>query len=127
MNAPITPHAATIADAFPKDRNVPSSVVTTTAYLTADQPPSGISIAMLRGEAARLSGTDMPDDHHPLMPRRNPEDIDLGAIKADLEFLIERVVRLPTRKEQALKPLYVMVGSAGIVIGWLELFWRHCL
>jgi hypothetical protein len=33
----------------------------------------------------------MPDDHHPLMPRRNPEDIDLGAIKADLEFLIERV------------------------------------
>ena len=69
----------------------------------------------------------MPDDYHPPMPRRNPEDIDLGAIKADLEFLIERVVRLPTRKEQALKPLYVMVGSAGIVIGWLELFWRHCL
>jgi hypothetical protein len=40
----------------------------------------------------------MPDDHHPLMPRRNPEDIDLGAIKADLEFLIERLERL--RKEQ---------------------------
>jgi len=38
-------------------------------------------IATLRGEAARLSGTDMPDDHHPLMPRRNPEDIDLAAIK----------------------------------------------
>jgi len=42
----------------------------------------------------------MPDDHHPPMPRRNPEDIDLGAIKADLEFLIERTERL--RKEQAL-------------------------
>jgi hypothetical protein len=27
------------------------------------------------------------------MPRRNPEDIDLGAIKADLEFLIEQVTR----------------------------------
>jgi len=54
----------------------------------------------------------MPDDHHPLMPRRNPEDIDLGAIKADLEFLIERVTRF--RKEQALKPLYTMVGSAAI-------------
>jgi len=25
------------------------------------------------------------------------------------------------------KPLYVMVGSAGIVIAWIELFWRHCL
>ena len=35
----------------------------------------------------------MPDDHHPLMPRRNPEDINLGAIKADPEFLIERVER----------------------------------
>jgi hypothetical protein len=37
------------------------------------------------------------------MPRRNPEDIDLGAIKADLEFLIERAERF--RKEQALKRL----------------------
>jgi hypothetical protein len=47
----------------------------------------------------------MPDDYYPIMPpRRNPEDINLGAIKADLEFLIERVERL--RREQALKPLY---------------------
>jgi hypothetical protein len=69
----------------------------------------------------------MPDDHHALLSRRNPEDIDLGAIKADLEFLIEQVSRLPTRKEQALKPLYIMVGSAGIVIAWIEIFWRHYL
>ena len=61
----------------------------------------------------------MPDDF-PLIPRRNPEDIDLGAIKADLEFLIDRVARLPTRKEQALKPLYVIGGSAGLVILWIE-------
>jgi hypothetical protein len=47
------------------------------------------------------------------------------AIKADLEFLIERVTRF--RKEQALKPLYTMIGSAAIVIAWIELFWRHCL
>ena len=64
----------------------------------------------------------MPDDHHPLMPRRNPEDIDLAAIKTDLEFLIERVSRLPTRQELALRPLYVIVGSAGLVIGWIELY-----
>jgi hypothetical protein len=69
----------------------------------------------------------MPDDYHPPLPRRNPEDIDLGAIKTDLEFLIERVSRLPTRKEQALRPLYIMVGSAGLVILWIELFWRYCL
>jgi len=39
--------------------------------------------------------------------------------------MIDRVTRL--RKEQALKPLYIMVGSAAIVIVWIELFWRHCL
>jgi hypothetical protein len=49
------------------------------------------------------------------------------ALTADLEFLIERVSRLPTRKEQALKLLYVMVGGAGLVIAAIELFWRHCL
>jgi hypothetical protein len=76
----------------------------------ARQPSSGITVAL-------------PDDHPALLPRRNPEDIDLGAIKADLEFLIEQVTRL--RKEQALRLLYVMVGSAGIVIAWIELFWRH--
>ena len=55
----------------------------------------------------------MPDDYHPPSPRRNPEDINLAAIKADLEFLIERVTRF--RKEQALKPVYTMIGSAAIV------------
>jgi hypothetical protein len=48
-------------------------------------------------------------------------------IKADLEFLMEQVARLPTRKESAFKPLYVMIGSAGLVIAWFEIFWRHCL
>jgi len=43
----------------------------------------------------------MPDDHHPLMPRRNPEDIDLGVIKTDLEFIMERLSKLPTRQELA--------------------------
>jgi hypothetical protein len=58
----------------------------------------------------------MRDDHHPLDRRPDPEDTDLGAIKGDLEFLIERVSKLPTSREQALKPLYTMIGSAAIVI-----------
>ena len=45
----------------------------------------------------------------------------------DLEFLIERALRLPTRNQRALKPLYVMVGSAAIVTVWIELFWWHYL
>jgi hypothetical protein len=69
----------------------------------------------------------MPDEHGSALPRRDPEHIDLAAIKTDLEFLMEQISRLPTRKELALKPLYVMVGSAGLVSAWIEVFWRHCL
>jgi hypothetical protein len=60
-----------------------------------------------------------------IQPRPNPEDIDLAAIKTDLEFLMEQVARLPTRKESTFKPLYVMIGSAGLGIAWFEIFWRH--
>ena len=38
----------------------------------------------------------------------------------DLEYLIKRVERFS--RGQALKPLYTMVGSAAIVIAWIELF-----
>jgi hypothetical protein len=69
----------------------------------------------------------MPDEHRFEMPRRDPEHIDLYAIKTDLEFLMERVARLATRRELPLRPLYVMVGSAGLVIAWIELFRRYCL
>jgi len=37
-----------------------------------------------------------------------------------------RVAQLPTRRELALRPLYVMIGGAGLVIAWFEVFWRHC-
>jgi hypothetical protein len=57
------------------------------------------------------------------MPRRNPEDIELGATKADLEFLIERGERFERfRREQVLKPVYAVVGSAAIVVLWIEPF-----
>jgi hypothetical protein len=112
MNAPTTPNATTIVKAFPQDANVPSAVVTGSSYLTGHQPSSGTI-------------DRMPDDGHLPMPRPDPERIDLGRIQSHLEFLTERVERF--RKDQVLKPLYTMVGSAAIVIAWIELFWRHCL
>jgi hypothetical protein len=69
----------------------------------------------------------IPDEHRLPFPRRDPEQIDLAAIKTDLEFVMERIARLPTRKDLALRPLYIMVGSAGLVIAWIEIFWRHCM
>jgi hypothetical protein len=39
-------------------------------------------------------------------------------------FLMERLSKLPTRKELAPRSLFVIAGSAGLVIGWIELY-RH--
>ena len=47
------------------------------------------------------------------------------------DFVKELLARLPTRRDQAFVPLKIMFGSAvlsaALVIGWIELFWRHCL
>jgi hypothetical protein len=51
---------------------------------------------------------------------------DFASIAEDLDFIKLQLARLPTRKEQALRPLYVMFGGAGIVILWIELFHRVC-
>jgi hypothetical protein len=52
----------------------------------------------------------MPDDHHSLMLRRDPERIDLGRIQSDLEFLIERISKLPTRRELIRFGVWVALG-----------------
>jgi hypothetical protein len=49
------------------------------------------------------------------------EDIDLGRIQTDSNS-DQTVPRLPTHQELALRPLYVIAGSAGLVIGWIELY-----
>ena len=47
------------------------------------------------------------------MPRRERQHVDLAAIKIDLEFLIERLSKLPTRKELALRPSTLSPGAPG--------------
>jgi hypothetical protein len=55
----------------------------------------------------------MPDDLHLPMPRRQPEDINLGRIQSDLEFIMERLSKLPTCQELALRPLVCDRGERG--------------
>jgi hypothetical protein len=47
--------------------------------------------------------------------------------ESDLQFVMAQLARLPTRKEMALRPLYIIAGSAGLVILCIELFRRACL
>jgi hypothetical protein len=52
---------------------------------------------------------------------------DFASISEDLDFIKFQIARSPTRRELALHPLYVMIGSAGIVILSFELIRRVCL
>src|SRR6516162_2365033 len=56
------------------------------------------------GRIERVADTGKPKpSRHGLQP-----------IKTDLKFLIERISKLPTRKELALRPLYIIGGRAGL-------------
>jgi hypothetical protein len=59
----------------------------------------------------------MPDDLHLPLPRRQPEDMSLGRIQSDLEFLIEQVSWLPNPEgtEPALRPLLIIAGAQGLL------------
>ena len=56
---------------------------------------------------------------------------DFAQVMDELEFVKAQLARLPTRREQAFTPLRIMFGSAllsaGFVILWFEVFWRHGL
>jgi hypothetical protein len=50
---------------------------------------------------------------------------DFANIEDQLEAIYARLARMPTRMEMARTALGTIVGSAGLVILWIELFWRH--
>jgi hypothetical protein len=56
---------------------------------------------------------------------------DFAQIMDELDFVKAQLARLPTRRDQAFTPLRIMLGSAllsaGLVILWFEVFWRHGL
>ena len=56
---------------------------------------------------------------------------DFAQVMDEPDFVKELIARIPTRRDQAFVPLRTMFASAvlgaALVIGWIELFWRHCL
>jgi hypothetical protein len=69
----------------------------------------------------------MSDEHQLTLRQTDQIRTDIANVESNLEMIMAQLTKLPTRKEQALKPLYVMIGSAGLVILWIELFRRVCL
>jgi hypothetical protein len=74
--------------------------------------------------------TDLDLEHFTLRQAAQARD-DFAQIMDELDFVKSQLARLPTRRDQAFTPLRIMFGSAvinaALVIGWIELFWRHCL
>jgi hypothetical protein len=56
---------------------------------------------------------------------------DFAQVMDELDFVKKLIVRIPTRRDHAFVSLRTMFGSAvlsaALVIGWIELFWWHCL
>lgn len=69
----------------------------------------------------------MPDERKFTLRQIDQARGDLYAITDDLDFVKTQLARIPTRKELAQTALGIIVAAAGLVIGWFELFWRHCL
>jgi hypothetical protein len=45
---------------------------------------------------------------------------DFAAIEDHLDFIMSQLARTPTRMEIARTALMIMFGTAGLVIGWIE-------
>ena len=69
----------------------------------------------------------MVDEHQLMLQQIDQACGDLYAIVDDLDFIKAQLARIPTRKEVARMALALIFGTAGLVILWIELFWRHCL
>jgi hypothetical protein len=60
-----------------------------------------------------------------LRPATEPRT-DLARIEEQLRAIRAQLARLPTRADLALAALGIIFCTAGLVIGWFELVWRHC-
>ena len=69
----------------------------------------------------------MPDEHPFTLRQVDLARADFAAIADDLDFIKAQLARIPTWKEMARIALGVIFGTTGLVIGWMELFWRHSL
>jgi hypothetical protein len=49
----------------------------------------------------------------------------LTIVEEHLEAIRARLARVPTRVEVARTALIGMIGGVGMVILWIEVFWRH--
>jgi hypothetical protein len=65
----------------------------------------------------------MPDEHRITSYEHHQN---LGTIASNIEVALARLAGLPTRRNIVGAVVAAMFGAAGLVIIWLEVFWRAC-
>ena len=65
----------------------------------------------------------MPDDGLPIFPRRDPERIDLAALKTDIECVMWQIAKL--RRDLVRATVWAGLGLAAAAIIGIEMWWRY--
>jgi hypothetical protein len=66
----------------------------------------------------------MPDESPLTLRHADQVRTDFAIIESDLEFIMTRLARLPTRGDLAKTALGIILSTAALVILWDEVFWR---
>jgi hypothetical protein len=69
----------------------------------------------------------MPDERTFTLHQADQTRTDSAIIEDELDAIYARLARTPTRVGLAYAPLMGMIGGAGLMILWFEVFWRHGL
>jgi hypothetical protein len=66
----------------------------------------------------------MPDESPLTLRQADQARTDFAAIESDLEAIMARLTRLPTRGDLAKTALGIILSTAALVILWGEMFWH---
>jgi hypothetical protein len=64
----------------------------------------------------------MPDERTLTLRQIDQARGDFYAIESELQVLQAQIARIPTRRELAQAALGIIIATAGLVVGWFELF-----
>jgi hypothetical protein len=64
----------------------------------------------------------MPDERTLTLRQIDQARGDFYAIESELQVLQAQIARIPTRRELAQAALGIIIVTAGLVVGWFELF-----
>jgi hypothetical protein len=66
----------------------------------------------------------MPDENPLTLRQADQARTDFASIESDLDAIMARLARLPTRGDLAKTALGIILSTTALVILWAEMFWH---